>query len=130
MRGKTGNIRDDILQRSWVVAIGLIILGALVIYRIFYIQHYDLYKGKPWIEYMSKTVRVDTIPAMRGNIYSNDGSLMATSLPYFEVSIDPTVADSVYFYTGSTRWERFWPRLLGNERRELCKRITLCPTRI
>jgi cell division protein FtsI (penicillin-binding protein 3) len=99
MRGKTGNIRDDILQRSWVVAIGLIILGALVIYRIFYIQHYDLYKGKPWIEYMSKTVRVDTIPAMRGNIYSNDGSLMATSLPYFEVSIDPTVADSVYFYT-------------------------------
>jgi len=99
MKGKTGNIRDDILQRSWVVAIGLIILGALVIYRIFYIQHYDLYKGKPWIEYMSKTVRVDTIPAMRGNIYSNDGSLMATSLPYFEVSMDPTVADSVYFYS-------------------------------
>ncbi|WP_028667986.1 penicillin-binding transpeptidase domain-containing protein [Runella zeae] len=93
------NIRDDILQRSWLITAGLIALGIFVIYRIFYIQHYALYKGKPWIDYMSKTVRIDTIPAMRGNIYSNDGSLIATSLPYFEVSIDPSVADSTYFYT-------------------------------
>jgi cell division protein FtsI (penicillin-binding protein 3) len=99
MLSRPKNIRDDISRRSWIVALGLIVLGAFVIYRIFYIQHYDRYRGKPWIEYISKTVRVDTIQAMRGNIYSNDGSLMATSLPYFEVSIDPTVSDSAYFYS-------------------------------
>lgn len=116
------NIRDDISRRSWTVAIGLIILGAFVIYRIFYIQHYDHYKGKPWLEYMSKTVRVDTIQAMRGNIYSNDGSLMATSLPYFEVSIDPTVSDSAYFYSRIDSVATLFARTFGQRTREEYRR--------
>ena len=99
MLSRPKNIREDISRRSWIVAIGLIVLGAVVIYRIFYIQHFALHKDKPWIEYMSTTMHIDTIEAMRGNIYSNDGSLMATSLPYFEVSLDPTVTDSTYFYS-------------------------------
>jgi len=93
------NIREDISRRSWLIATGLILLGACVIYRIIYIQNYEKFNDKPWIKYISRTIHVDTIQAMRGNIYSNDGSLMATSLPYFDVSIDPTVSDSAYFYS-------------------------------
>lgn len=93
------NIREDISRRSWAIAIALIFLGACVIYRIYFIQNYEKFHDVPWIKYISRTVHLDTIPPMRGNIYANDGSLMATSLPYYEVSIDPIVADSVYFYT-------------------------------
>ncbi|MEZ4903732.1 MAG: hypothetical protein R2822_19230 [Spirosomataceae bacterium] len=99
MLSQPKNIRQDISRRSWVIATGLIILGACVVYRIFYIQNFEQFHNRPWIKYISRTVHIDTIPAMRGNIYSNDGSLMATSLPYFEVSIDPAVADSAYFYS-------------------------------
>ena len=68
MLSQPKNIREDISRRSWTVAIGLFVLGACVIYRIFYIQHFGQYKGKPWLQYMSRTVRIDTIQAMRGNI--------------------------------------------------------------
>ena len=122
MLSRPKNIREDISRRSWTVAGGLILLGAVVIYRIFYIQHYEKYKGKPWIEYMSRTVRVDTIQAMRGNIYSNDGSLMATSLPYYEVSIDPTVSDSAYFYSRVDSLATLLARTFGQRTREEYRR--------
>ena len=33
-----------------------------------------------------------TVKATRGNIYSDNGSLLATSLPFYKVAIDPTLA--------------------------------------
>jgi cell division protein FtsI (penicillin-binding protein 3) len=122
MLSQPKNIREDISRRSWTVAIGLFVLGACVIYRIFYIQHFGQYKGKPWLQYMSRTVRIDTIQAMRGNIYSNDGSLMATSLPYFEVSIDPTVSDSTYFYSRVDSLATLFARTFGQRTREEYRR--------
>ncbi|TAE36788.1 MAG: peptidoglycan glycosyltransferase [Runella slithyformis] len=99
MISKTNNIREDIARRSWVVSSLLIIVAILIVGRIVYVQHYAKYKGKPWVKYMANTVRIDTIPAMRGNIYSSDGSLLATSLPYYEVSIDPAASKKAYFYS-------------------------------
>ena len=97
MFSKPNNIREDILRRSWMVSSLLLLLAALIVWRIFYVQHYGTYDGKPWIEHISNTVRVDTILAMRGNVYSNDGSLLATSLPYYDVSFDPTITKKDYF---------------------------------
>ncbi len=94
----TKNSKKAITQRSWSLALGLIIVAVAVVWKIVYIQHYDKYQGKPWVAQLSKTNHLDTIPAMRGNIYSNDGSLLATSLPYYIMSIDPAFADSIYFY--------------------------------
>ncbi|MFI5151204.1 MAG: penicillin-binding protein [Bacteroidia bacterium] len=37
----------------------------------------------------SLTLKNDTIEAVRGNIFDVNGSLLATSLPYYETSIDP-----------------------------------------
>ena len=97
MFSKPNNIREDILRRSWMVSSLLLFLAVFIIWRIFYVQHYGTYKNKPWIQYMSNTVRVDTILAMRGNVYSNDGSLLATSLPYYDVSFDPAITKRKYF---------------------------------
>ena len=97
MISKPKNIRDDISRRSWIVSSLLIALSVVLAGRIYYVQHYGTYQGKPWIKYMSRTIHIDTIPAMRGNIYSSDGSLLATSLPYYEVAFDPGVAKKKYF---------------------------------
>jgi cell division protein FtsI (penicillin-binding protein 3) len=90
--------KKDITQRSWTLAGGLFVVAVAIVWRIVYIQHYEKFKGKPWVAQLDRTIHQDTIPAMRGNIYSSDGSLLATSLPYYEISIDPTFADSTYFY--------------------------------
>ncbi|MFT6035915.1 MAG: cell division protein FtsI (penicillin-binding protein 3), partial [Marivirga sp.] len=40
------------------------------------------------------------VKATRGNIYSDNGSLLATSLPFYRVAIDPTIADTDLFKEG------------------------------
>jgi cell division protein FtsI (penicillin-binding protein 3) len=40
------------------------------------------------------------VPATRGNIYATDGSLLATSLPFYRVAIDPTMAKDADFKPG------------------------------
>jgi len=35
-----------------------------------------------------------TVPAVRGNIYAEDGSLLATSLPFYRVAFDPSIASN------------------------------------
>ena len=90
-------IREDISRRSWIITAFLVMLSLAIIGKMIAIQRFEKHKGKSWKSYISNTIHVDTIPAMRGNIYSNDGSLLATSLPYFEISLDPIIADSIYF---------------------------------
>lgn len=40
------------------------------------------------------------VPATRGNIYAADGSLLATSLPFYRVALDPTIAKSDAYKVG------------------------------
>ncbi len=92
------SIKEDISRRSWLITFGLVAVAAAIVFKIISIQRFEKYKGKPWKAHLSNTIHIDTISAMRGNIYSSDGSLLVTSLPYFEIALDPTIADSAYFY--------------------------------
>ncbi len=94
----TKNSKKAITQRSWGLAILLFMVAVTIVWKIVYIQYYSKYEGKPWVAQLSKTNHLDTIPAMRGNIYASDGSLLATSIPYYVMRIDPAYADSAYFY--------------------------------
>ncbi|SFG78960.1 cell division protein FtsI (penicillin-binding protein 3) [Algoriphagus hitonicola] len=40
------------------------------------------------------------VPATRGNIYAGDGSLLATSLPFYRVAMDPTMAKAERYNAG------------------------------
>jgi cell division protein FtsI (penicillin-binding protein 3) len=40
---------------------------------------------------------IKEIPATRGNILSDSGDLLATSLPFYEIAFDPTVVDEKVF---------------------------------
>jgi len=93
------NIRTDILVRVYL-AFGLIVLLAIaVLYQLFSVQ---VVEGAKWRamakKYSTKFVNVE---AARGNIYSVDGSLLATSVPEYEVRIDLMAggieSDKVFF---------------------------------
>ncbi|WP_443944195.1 penicillin-binding protein [Pedobacter sp. AW1-32] len=80
------NIRANILLRVYL-AFGLIVLFALaVLLRLGQVQFVQGHKWKDMADSLS--TRYVNVEATRGNIYSNDGSLLATSVPEYELRMD------------------------------------------
>ncbi|MGO1521291.1 MAG: penicillin-binding protein [Sphingobacterium sp.] len=80
------NIRKSILIRVYL-AFGLMVFGALLVFgKLLHLQYVD---GDEWRAIAdSLTIRERVIEATRGNIYSNDGSLLATSVPEYDIRFD------------------------------------------
>lgn len=80
------NIRKSILVRVYL-AFGLMVFGALLVFgKLMHLQYVD---GDRWRSIAdSLTIRERVIEAARGNIYSNDGSLLATSVPEYDIRFD------------------------------------------
>ncbi len=80
------NIRTDILLRVYI-SFGLIVLLAFaVLYKLFHVQFAE---GKKWTAMAdSLSTKYVNVEAVRGNIYSVDGSLLATSVPEYELRMD------------------------------------------
>jgi cell division protein FtsI (penicillin-binding protein 3) len=84
------SIRTNILIRVYL-AFGLILLlaGAVIVqlYRVQFIQ------GKKWRAMSSSlSTQYQTVEAARGNIFANDMSLLATSVPEYELHMDMLAA--------------------------------------
>lgn len=79
-------LRRDILWRVYLCFLGMVLICAAIIGRVFFIQHVQ---GKYW-RALSDSLHqkyVD-LSAERGTIYSEDGNMLSTSVPYFNVYID------------------------------------------
>ena len=79
-------VKRDILWRVYVSFLGIIILSLLVLGRAFYIQRVQ---GDHWRS-MSDSLhqRFVALDADRGTIYSEDGEMLSTSIPTFDIYID------------------------------------------
>ncbi|MEO6455884.1 MAG: penicillin-binding protein [Ginsengibacter sp.] len=80
------DVKKDILWRVYLCFIGIILLGFIIIGRTFYIQ---LAQGDYW-KNMSDSLHLKyvDINAERGSIYSEDGNMLSTSIPLFDIYID------------------------------------------
>ncbi|MDP1746384.1 MAG: cell division protein, partial [Bacteroidota bacterium] len=78
--------KKDILWRVYLIYFFICLFGFAIIYKVCVIQFSE---GEEW---RSKSKNFSTklfdIEAIRGNIYDNNGILLATSLPYYEVGMD------------------------------------------
>ena len=79
-------IKRDILWRVYLSYLGIVLIGLVVLGRVFYIQHVE---GNHWRS-MSDSLhqRYIEVDAERGTIYDEQGSMLSTSIPYFDVYID------------------------------------------
>jgi cell division protein FtsI (penicillin-binding protein 3) len=92
------NNKKALIIRARLVGGFLFIMAICVFVKLIRVQFYETFKDKKWSEYAAKNdLKLDTIPAMRGNIYSNDSSLLATSLPYYYVGFDVKTPSQAYF---------------------------------
>lgn len=78
--------KKDILWRIYLVYFLICLFGVAIISRVIVIQ---FVQGDEWrAKAESMSTRFFDIEAVRGNIYDANGSMLATSLPYYEVGMD------------------------------------------
>ena len=90
------------LKRFYVVAAGLFLVAAAVVFKLSQIQFVqgDQYRAIA----VEKTTQNIPIKANRGNIYANDGSLLATSVSRYDIRFDAVTVSAANF-------EKFMPEL-------------------
>lgn len=81
------NSRKVILVRAYVVFALLAVFAVAIIVTAAQLQMGTDHKFKE--ELNAKNTRVKEIEALRGNIYADDGSLLATSVPKYDFIFDP-----------------------------------------
>ncbi len=92
------NIKNSILVRVRVAFIVVFLFGLLIIYKITNIQ---FVQGEKWMAMAEKIgLQYRTVKATRGNILSDNGSLLATSLPFYKVAFDPSRASQELYQDG------------------------------
>ncbi len=79
-------IKKDILWRVYLCFLGTIFLGLIVLGKAFYIQQLE---GKHW-KTLGDSLHLKYIPinAERGTIYSEDGNILSTSVPIYDIYVD------------------------------------------
>ena len=80
------DIKKDILWRVHLCFLVMILLGTVVLGRAIYIQRIQ---GDYWKSMSNKQhLKYMDINAERGSIYSEDGNMLSTSIPVFDIYID------------------------------------------
>ena len=80
--------KTSILKRVYVFFFAIVVFGLVIIVATVNIQFLKVDKVIENVK--TTTVKKRTFPAKRGDLYAKDGSLLATSLTYYEVGLDLT----------------------------------------
>lgn len=79
-------VKKDILWRVYLSFIGLVIFGITILGKAIYTQRVE---GNYWIKMGdSLHTKIIDMAAERGTIFSEDGSMLSTSIPQFDIYID------------------------------------------
>jgi len=85
-------VKKDILIRVYLVYLAVLLFGLFIIARVVMIQQFE---KKEFMEMAKKQeIHLFEMEAIRGNILADDGSLLATSVPTFEIHMD-VMTDSI-----------------------------------
>ncbi|MGB3073966.1 MAG: peptidoglycan glycosyltransferase, partial [Chitinophagales bacterium] len=80
------SIKKDIFWRIGLAYLFMMLLGIAIAWKVFYIQTVEGQRYRSMADSIS--TRYMPVLAERGNIYSEDGRMLATSLPSFEIRMD------------------------------------------
>ncbi|MFD1185341.1 penicillin-binding protein [Pontibacter rugosus] len=114
------NIKKSILVRVRVAFLLVCLFACAIIYKVVCIQFLD---GEKW-KSISKERRIFYKPvlATRGNILSDNESILATSLPFYRVAFDPTVAKADVFNNGVDSLAMLLARFYGDRSEDYYRR--------
>jgi cell division protein FtsI (penicillin-binding protein 3) len=84
-------VSDNILTRVYILFALFLLAGFLVLVRVMALQINRPY----WVnKELEEKVFFKRVVADRGNILSEDGTILATSVPFYKIAIDATILDT------------------------------------
>jgi len=86
--------KKELLVRVYMVLGAFIILAMVIMVRVVRVS---LVEGDKWRDKSKHNVKMRTLTAERGNIYSEDYNLLSTSLKFFEIHMDLSVSKESLF---------------------------------
>ena len=107
------NIKRSILLRVRVAFLFIVLFAIAVVIKTGHIQFVE---GEKWAA-MGERISFDykRVKATRGNIYSDNGSLLATSLPFYKVAFDATQPKDEVFNKGVDSLAYHLSRFFGDK---------------
>lgn len=84
------NFKNEVLIRVYLVTLFVLAIAGVIMLKAIRLVFTE---GEKWRqESIKKNITMRDMPGERGNIISEDGSLLATSIPYFDLYWDVTIA--------------------------------------
>ncbi|MBC7391564.1 MAG: transpeptidase family protein [Opitutaceae bacterium] len=113
-------IKFTILLRVRLAFMFVLAFSLAIIWKV---AHLQIVEGAHWKE-VAEEILLDykDVKATRGNIYSDNGSLLATSLPFYQLAFDPTAPKDKYFREGIDSLSMLMSRFFGDRSPEEYKR--------
>jgi cell division protein FtsI (penicillin-binding protein 3) len=87
---------EKMMARTWLLFSGVTLAAACIIIKVFYLQIWPSERAKNLG--LNYTYRANDITPIRGQIYSSDGSLLATSVPEYEIRWDAKASYEIEEY--------------------------------
>ncbi|MFD2513443.1 penicillin-binding protein [Pontibacter locisalis] len=114
------NIKKSIVVRVRVAFLAVCLFACAIVYKVVHIQFME---GARWKKISKeRRIRYQPVYATRGNIYSDNGSILATSLPFYRVAFDPTVSDAALFNAGVDSLAMLLSRFYGDKSEDYYRR--------
>ncbi len=93
-----GNVKRSIVTRVRLAFLGVAVFSGAILWKATKIQFQE---GDHWrAQAQAQHISSQPVPATRGNIYSDNESILATSLPFYRVAWDPGVVEADVFRAG------------------------------
>ncbi|HLP93908.1 MAG TPA: penicillin-binding protein [Saprospiraceae bacterium] len=80
------NIKNEVLIRVYSVAAVVLVVAVVILMRLVQLTVTDAHIWEAKAD--SLYVKLVDVPSQRGNVLADDGSLLATSLPFFDIHFD------------------------------------------
>ena len=87
--------RNELLLRVYLVFFAFFLLAMIIMAKV---VKTAVVEGDKWKAEGGKNIKLVEVEGERGNIYSANGNLLATSLPYFDIKVDLLVSSDANFY--------------------------------
>ena len=95
-------IKRDILWRVYLCFLGIVVFSFIILGKVIYLQRAE---GQYWIaKAEEQQQKIEELDAERGTIYSEDGSMLSTSIPFFDIYID-FLAEGLREKNGKRFWD-------------------------
>ena len=109
------------MYRSYLVTFSLIVFSIVLIVKLIHLQ---FFQGEKYRELASKrTLKNDILQPSRGNIYADDGSIMATSVARYEVRWDAAVPSKKIYQSKKNELAKGLSMIINIDKHEILKKL-------